>query len=144
MRKGISEIISSVLLLAIAVSIAGVYSQWAPDLSRNTSEEIANNADSQLKCSNAAFGVSNVEYDTVGQILSFEISNKGTISFNNGLTATAVNSSEIVGQKNINSLEVDGTQSVELETDRGPEILVVSSQECPDLRVTEENIQETT
>lgn len=144
MRKGISEIISSVLLLAIAVSVAGVYSQWAPEFSRNTSEEIANNADNRLKCSNAAFGVSDVKYDIVGQTLSFELSNQGTIAFSNDLIVTAVNSSEIIGQKTITSLEVDGTQSVELETDRGPEVLVISSQECPDLRFTEENIEETT
>lgn len=143
MRKGISEIISSVLLLAIAVSVAGVYSQWAPDLSRNTSQEITNQAENQLKCSNAAFGISKVKYDTVGQSLIFEISNEGTISFNDDLTATAVNSSEIVGQKKIGSLMVDGTQSVELETDRGPETLIVTSQECPDLRAIEESIETT-
>ena len=143
MSKGISEIISSVLLLAIAVSVAGVYSQWAPDLSRNTSQEITNQAENQLKCSNAAFGISKTEYDTVGQTLTFELSNKGTISFNNDLTATAVNSSEIVGQKTISSLMVDGTQSVEMELDRGPEILIITSQECPDLRVSEESIDTT-
>lgn len=144
MRKGISEIISSVLLLAIAVSVAGVYSQWAPDFSRNTSQEIANNADNQVKCGNAAFGISNVKYDIVGQTLNLEVSNKGTIAFYNDITVTAVNSSEIVGQKTITTLEVGDTRSIELETDREPEIVVASSQECPDLRSTEDNIEETT
>jgi flagellin-like protein len=137
MRKGISEIISSVLLLAIAVSIAGIYSQWAPDFSRNTSQEIANDAENQLKCSNAAFSVSEVEYDSLEQILTFELSNKGTITFNNDILITAVNSSEIAGQKTIGTLQVGETQSVELETNRKPDTLITSSQECPDLRVTE-------
>lgn len=143
MRKGISEIVSSVLLLAIAVSIAGVYSQWAPDLSRNTSEQITDQADNQLKCSNAAFGTTEVKYDKVSQTLTFELSNKGTINFNNDLTVTAVNSSEIVGQKKISSLMVDNTKSVEIETDRFPEILIVNSQECPDLRISEDSIEKT-
>lgn len=143
MSKGISEIISSVLLLAIAVSVAGVYSQWAPDLSRNTSQEITNQADNQLKCSNAALSISEAEYDTAGQDLTFELSNKGTISFNDDLTATAVNSSEIVGQEEIGSLMVDESQSIELEVDRGPEILIVTSNECTDLRASEENIDTT-
>lgn len=144
MRKGISEIISSVLLLAIAVSVAGVYSQWAPDLSRNTSEHITDQSDNQLKCGNAAFGTSEVKYDTVSQTLTFELSNKGTINFNNDLTVTAVNSSEIVGQKLISSLMVDKTKSVELETDRGPGLFIVNSQECPNLRVSEDSIEKTT
>lgn len=144
MKKGISEIISSVLLLAIAVSVAGVYSQWAPDFSRNTSEEIANQADNQLKCSNAAFSVSSVEYDTVTQTLSLETSNKGTINFENDLSVTAFNSSEAVGQKKITSLRTGSSESVEIEVDRSPEVVVVSSQSCPDLRTIEESITETT
>jgi len=140
-RKGISEIVSSVLLLTIAVSVAGVYSQWAPELSRNTGDRIEDQTANQLKCNNAAFGTTGAKYDTTTQTLRFELSNKGTINFNNDLTVTAVNSSEIVGQKKISSLMVDNTRSIELETDRVPEILIVNSQECPDLQVSEDSIE---
>lgn len=141
MRKGISEIISSVLLLAIAVSIAGVYSQWAPQFATNTTQEVANNADNQMKCSNAAFDISNPLYDMTGQVIRFEISNKGTINFNNDITVTAVNDSQITVQKTIGSLEVEESQTTSIETQIIPETIVASSQECPGLRIVEENIK---
>lgn len=140
MRKGISEIISSVLLLAIAVSVAGVYSQWAPDFAESASETAGTQAENQIKCSNAAFDISEISYDRTGQITEFNISNKGTINFENDITITSVNSSQIVGQKTIKQLEVEETQQVELQSDKIPELLVASSQECPELRVSEENI----
>lgn len=140
MRKGISEIISSVLLLAIAVSLAGFYSQWAPDFAKNTTETAGVQAENQIKCSNAAFDISEVNYDITGQITKFKLSNKGTISFNNDITVTAANSSQIIQQKTIGSLEVEETRLVELQSDKAPDILVASSQECPELRISEENI----
>lgn len=140
MRKGISEIISSVLLLAIAVSIAGVYSQWAPQYSEDTAEEIGDQANNQVKCNNAVFDIYDVKYDLTSQRATFRLSNKGTINFNEDITITAVNASQIIGQKTINSLEVEETQLTELPTDKIPEILIASSQECPDLEITEEQI----
>ena len=140
MRKGISEIVSSVLILAIAVSVAAVYAQWAPDFSENTTQQVADQANNQLKCSNAAFNIRTVEYDRTAQLATFNISNTGTINFNNDITVTAVNSSQITGQKTIASLEVEETQLVELQTDKIPGTLIASSQECPELRSTEDNI----
>lgn len=141
MRKGISEIISSVLLLAIAVSVAGVYAQWAPEFASNTSQEVANQAENNLKCSNAAFDISGVEYDRTGRISTFNMSNKGTINFNNDITVTSINSSRITGQKTIRSLEVDEIRLIEIQSDKVPESLIASSQECPELKITENNIE---
>lgn len=140
MRKGISEIISSVLLLAIAISVAAVYSQWAPDYSKNTSKEISQQVENEMKCSNAAFDISEAEYDITGEIVLLKLSNKGTINFNNDITITAVNNSQIAGQKTIGSLEVEETQNTEIDSKKAPELLIASSQECPELKITEETI----
>lgn len=141
MRKGISEIISSVLLVAIAVSVAGVYAQWAPEFASDTSQEAATQAENNLKCSNAAFDISGVEYDRTGQISKFNLSNKGTITFNNDIMVTSINSSRITGQKTVTSLEVDETRLIELESEKVTESLIASSQECPGLKITEDNIK---
>lgn len=141
MSKGLSQIVSSVLLLAIAISIAGVYSQWAPDYSRNTSQKVADQAENQMKCSNAAFDISEAEYDITGQRATLKLSNKGTINFNNDIEITVVNSSQITGQKTIGNLEVEETQLIDIESEKIPEALIASSQECPELREIEEMIE---
>lgn len=140
MTKGISEIISSILLLAIAVSIAGVYSQWAPEYSKNASQQVSDQAENKLKCSNAAFDISEVKYDITGQRATLNISNKGTINFNNDITITVINSSQITGEKTIGQLEVEETQYTAVGSDKIPEAVIASSQECPELRETEESI----
>lgn len=141
MRKGISQILSSVLLLAITVSVAGIYSQWAPSFSTNASQQVADQAENDLKCENAAFGISEVEYDITGNLLKLRISNGGTINFNNDITVTGINSSEIIAERTIGSLGVDEDRLVELRSERVTDIVVVTSQECPELRVIEENVQ---
>jgi|AntRauMinimDraft_3_1070383.scaffolds.fasta_scaffold00013_47 flagellin-like protein len=140
MRKGISEIISSVLLLAIAVSIAGVYSQWAPEFSKETTQEIADQSQNQIKCSNAAFEMSEVQYDITGQISTLKLSNKGTINFYKDIGVTAINSSEIIGRTTIQDLEVEETQLIELQTEKIPETIIAISNECSELRIIEKNI----
>jgi len=137
MRKGISEIISSVLLLAIAVSIAGVYSQWAPEFSKETTQEIADQSQNQIKCSNAAFEMSEVQYDITGQISTLKLSNKGTINFYKDIGVTAINSSEIIGRTTIQDLEVEETQLIELQTEKIPETIIAISNECSELRIIE-------
>jgi len=141
MRKGISQILSSVLLLAITVSVAGIYSQWAPSFSTNTSQQVADQAENKLKCENAAFGVSEVEYDITGNLLKLRISNGGTINFNDDITVTGINSSKIIAERTIGSLGVDEDRLVELRSEKVTDIVVVTSQECPELRVIEENVQ---
>lgn len=143
MRKGISQILSSVLLLAVTVSIAGVYSQWAPSFSSDTSQQVADQADSNLKCGNAAFGVSDVNYDITGNILTLEISNGGTINFNDDITVTGFNSSEIIAERQIGSLGVDENRFVEVRSDRVVEVVVVTSSACPELEVVEEDVEVT-
>lgn len=140
MSKGISEIISSVILLAVAISIAAVYAQWAPDFSRNTTQQVADQTQNELKCSNAAFDISEASYDITGQLIRFKISNKGTINFNDDITVTAINSSQISAQKTIGQLEVEETQQIEIDSNTTPELLIASSKDCPELRMNEESI----
>lgn len=140
MRKGISEIVSSALILAIAVSVAGVYAQWAPDFSENTTENIAGQSENQIKCSNAAFNIEGAKYDITGELAEFNLSNKGTINFFDDITVAAINSSRITKQKTIGELEVEETQRVDLDSNKTPDKIIASSKDCPELKVVEDQI----
>lgn len=143
MKKGISELISAALLLAITISVAGVYLQWAPEISERIAKDSANKTNNQIKCQNAAIDIKNVEYDRTASNTTFDLENKGTISFYEDLTVAALNSSGVTGRKDIKELQVEETETVELNTGKIPDEIIGSSQDCPELNIQEDSVNVT-
>lgn len=137
MRKGVSQIISSVLLLAIAVSIGGIYSQWAPDFSEMISQDAADRSNDRIKCSNAGINIENAKYDISGQLAELELSNTGTIRFNADIQVAAMNSSQISGSTTVSELDVEETELVTLRSEKVPEKIIasVTGEACPGLSI---------
>jgi len=126
--------------LAVAVSIAGVYSTWAPELSKQLGGEATDQAENTITCRNAGMDIRGAEYDITGEVAKVNISNTGTISLYNDVSVVVLNSSEVAGEETISELEVSETQLVEIRSEKIPEILVASSNQCPDLRTSTESI----
>ncbi len=143
MRKGISQIISAVLLVAISVSIAGIYSEWAPSFAGEISREAADQSSNELKCDSAGFNIKNPRYDISGEILKVELQNTGTIRLNNDIQLATLNSSQVISQITVSDLEVGETELITLTSEKIPERLVGSSKTCPDLRVEARQIDVT-
>ncbi|MDI6721714.1 MAG: hypothetical protein QMD85_04950 [Candidatus Aenigmarchaeota archaeon] len=61
-RKGVSPLISTVLLIAIAVSASLIVSQWSSALSRSQSLEITNKTHERLSCQFANLYIKNVTF----------------------------------------------------------------------------------
>ncbi|MBC5793486.1 MAG: hypothetical protein H8Z69_05650 [Nanohaloarchaea archaeon] len=137
---GISALVSSVLLLAVAVSIAGIYSSWAPELAQDATKEAADQANNQITCRNAGFNIRSVSYDITGNLAEVEIINTGTINLYDDLTLVALNMSEVTGQKTLNELEVGDELVTELRSEKIPETIIASSSECPEKRVSTDSI----
>lgn len=57
MRKGISPLISAVLLIAFTMGVAGLFSQWAPQLMEESQEESTNTSGELRSCSKVAFDI---------------------------------------------------------------------------------------
>lgn len=140
MKKGISQVISSTLLIAVAVSIAGLYAQWAPDFSQDTTGQVAEDINSDIKCRNAGVDISEAFYDKSGQRTTFELRNTGTISFYRSITVYALQDSQVMHTMNVSELEVDETQDLEIESDLVPDTIIASIKTCPSLRVRETDI----
>ncbi len=137
---GISALVSSVLLLAVAVSIAGIYSSWAPEISEDATQEAVDQANNQITCRNAGFNIRSVSYDITGNVAEVEIVNTGTISLYNDLTVVALNRSEVTGQKTLKELEVRDELVTELRSEKIPDTIIVSSSECPEKEVSTDSI----
>jgi hypothetical protein len=139
--KGMSEIVSAVLVLAVSISILSLYAEWAPGFTEGAVGEIADQSDREIKCSNAAVSVSDATYDRTGKIVEFDIENTGTIRLSRGVQAGAFSSSLELNRTVISELEVGETQTVRITADRAPEMILVSSRDCPDLETTENGIK---
>lgn len=140
--KGLSQVITSTLILAVGVSVAGVYANWAPDFAEGVAGETADQQNQEMRCDNSAVRIDSAAYDLTGNFTEVEMTNTGTINLRDELTAASVNNSRIIGTTDINEIEVDSTRIVRVDSDEKPDSMVITSNECPNLETSTDIIQE--
>jgi hypothetical protein len=135
--KGISQILGSTFLLAIGITVAGIYSTFAGDFAQGTGSEIADETRSEIKCGSASLDVRRPTY-TAADTARFDIVNTGTVDLR-GVSAFAINdTSEIINGTEIDRLSVSETRSVVLRAQTPPKFVTAAIDECPGLRPREE------
>lgn len=139
--KGVSEITSAVIVLAVGVGTVSLYAQWAPPFAENTVGEIVDESNREIKCNNAAISVENALYDRTGEILEFELENTGTIRLSGGLYAGAFNSSLEINRTVISEIGVGETRTVRISAGRAPGMVLVTSSDCPEIEARETSIE---
>lgn len=141
MKKGISDIIGVALILAIGITLTGLYSNWAPDFAKNNTQQIADNANHEIKCRNAAVSIRSPVYYRSANLTEFEVENSGTITLSEGVQIAALNSSSILNRTSISRLDVGENVDAEIYSKRSPDTLLVASEECPSIDEREKLIQ---
>jgi len=89
--RGISPIISAVILIAVIFAIGALVSPWMFNLIRETSNETASSTINEVKCMNAAYDFDTTyrtygvgwDFSTANNTLGVRIKNTGTISLYN-------------------------------------------------------------
>ena len=139
--KGISEIVSAVVILGIGISLVSIYSQWAPTFAEDTVDDFSNQSNQRVKCSNAAFSIKDAEYDKSSNSTIFYLENDGTIRFARGITIGVFNSTTVeVGRATIQNLDVEQDKRISISTPKIPSSIIATSRDCPDIEATEERI----
>lgn len=138
--KGISTIISSVLVLAIGISVVSIYSGWAPEFAETIVGDVEDNVDQDIQCRNANLRITDAEYFENALEIDVKVSNTGTIRFRDSIQVAAINQSRIVGEGEISSLEVGSEQQITFQTSEEPTSVVANSRDCPELRSEESSI----
>ena len=101
--RGISELISVIALVVIAIAIAAFVSPWAFNLVRNSANQTSSDVDNQLLCRNAAYDFDN-SYGTNGLVwnlsgtnatVTAKVTNTGTINLYNFTFEITINNSLI-------------------------------------------------
>jgi len=83
MKKGISAIIATVLLIAFTVAVAGILSGWLTSFTNLFTQNVKEQSDTQLTCSYGGISLNSLKFS--GGYLSGNIDNTRTVSLG-GLT----------------------------------------------------------
>lgn len=138
MRKGISPIIASVLLLAVALAVVGIFSGWAPNLAQTVTESTENDTEHQLDCNKGSIEIVSATFYSSQTELA--VRNSGRIDLNN-LTSVAFNSEDsILGQNLSLSLNQGEIDSVNISTSSKPSYVEVYTKKCGDITDDEDSI----
>lgn len=138
--KGISSVITAVLLTSVSVALASMYAGWAPDLSGNLTANIVEGAEKTTKCRNAALSIQNPYHDNNSETTFFTLKNTGSIRFSKeiqviGLKSTKLNSTEVYG------LDPGQSKKGSFETSSAPERILAQTVECPGIRSRSTDIE---
>ncbi|MFB6144155.1 MAG: hypothetical protein ABEJ98_02480 [Candidatus Nanohaloarchaea archaeon] len=138
--KGISQVATSVLLIAVAITAVGIYSNWLPEFTRTSMQDIISNQNQEITCSNADISLSQVVYKSNDSITEVNIKNSGTISFREDITVAAVKNSRIIDNSTLTELEVGNERVMELSTLSKPDYVIATPSSCPSIRARRERI----
>lgn len=113
MRKGISPIMATVMLILIATAIAAIVGPWMIDLARTSSNQTTNDQEMELRCQNTAydfdtnFGTNGINWSASDSLLQAKIVNTGTQNLYN-FTFEVISNSTIISYFNV----TDATQKI--------------------------------
>ncbi|MFB6075697.1 MAG: archaellin/type IV pilin N-terminal domain-containing protein [Candidatus Aenigmatarchaeota archaeon] len=78
-KKGISPLISVVLLVALVIATAGIVSQFYLRFSRERTKEVADRGSQTITCSYAGLYINNAEYNATSNLFLLDVTNTGQI-----------------------------------------------------------------
>jgi len=83
MRKGISPLIASVLLIALVIGVAGIYSGWFSDFIKTITSMIGSHEGIRITCTYGDISLRNLIYNTTSKNLTGEVENTDIIPLGN-------------------------------------------------------------
>lgn len=99
-KKGISPLIATILLIAFAVGVAGIFIIWIGPFSEKQMEETSDVAEKQMKCTRSMIEIREVRYGTSSNV---------TIQYSHG-TENLYNFTFVFIDSNANVLNLNRTQ----------------------------------
>ncbi len=81
--KGVSPIVASVLLIAFAIAVAGLYSGWITSFTKTTTEEVQEQSEKRVTCSYGGIALDDVKYNKTAGNISGKVENTDLIVLGN-------------------------------------------------------------
>lgn len=137
-RKGISPLIASVLLLAVTLSIAGIFSGWGPGIISSVTEETSNQTDRQISCNEASVEITAAKHYE-GENTSVVLRNRGRMDLDD-LRVIAFQDDDLPINRTTTSLNIGNFTTINVSTDSKPSYVQVFSDYCSDVKDRHEEI----
>lgn len=126
--KGISTIVSTVMVLAVAISMVGIFSGWAPNVLGDVLEDTENQTTEQTTCNQASIDIRSATHNS--GTLTAVVSNESTVDVGE-VRVSGWSNGNLVGS-NTTPLE-GGLHSIEVSTSSQPSRVEASSIDCPSI-----------
>jgi flagellin-like protein len=81
--KGVSPLVASVLLIAFAIAVAGLYSGWITSFTKVTTEQVQEQSEKKVTCSYGGIALDNIKYNKTTGNISGTIENTDLITLGN-------------------------------------------------------------
>jgi flagellin-like protein len=137
-RKGISALISTVLIMAVTVSLAGLFSSWAPGLINDVTDDVNNQTGERLACNEGSVDIVSAKYYS-GDNTTAVVRNTGSIELEE-LRISAWDS-DIPMNSTIVSVKPGNFTSENISTTSKPTSVRAFSRRCGDITAVFEDIQ---
>lgn len=134
-KKGISPILASVLLLAVTISVAGVFSGWAPNIAQAVTSQTENQTQHRLDCNEASATLVSATYNISGnEDVDVTLRNNGRADFKELIIAAFDSNNALMTQTDNITVE-SGELTNESITGVNPEpsYIQLYSEKCGDV-----------
>jgi len=78
MKKGISPLIATILLIAFVIAVGGILSGWLISFSKERTEEARTKGEMDIKCSYSALRITDADWNSSETKLSLIVENRGS------------------------------------------------------------------
>lgn len=128
MGKGISSIISVVLVLAVTITVIGLFSGWAPNLIQDIQDSTENTTNREINCNDADLEIEAAKYFSSGSNTTAVVRNNGNIDLND-VRVEAWENDLPMNSTNTN-ISQGGLVSVNITTTSKPTSIRANSKRC--------------
>jgi len=141
-KKGISPILASVLLLAVTISVAGVFSGWAPNLAESITSQTENQTQQRISCNEASAEFISASYDSANSEVNTALRNTGNTDFDELILVAFDSDDGLMAQTNISVAAGTVANTAISGVNSEPAYLNLYSQECGDVSGTIDDINQ--
>jgi flagellin-like protein len=136
MKKAISPLIATILLIAIAVVLVGILMSWGQGFVQKGINTADNSIDHQ--CTGASISIRNCDYNMIGKTLRFNMINSGEITFKPGssFNVLLIDSNDTLENDHLSVLN-----SLGLTTGEAATVTITDYEGVPPIRVEVRNTQ---
>lgn len=137
MKKGMSPLVASVLLLAVTLSVASIFSGWGPEVIRMVTDETMNTTQRTIDCNQAGLTIESARFDGASET-AVVVRNTGSADLDGVHTSAWIDNLPV--DDTVTSIESGNFTRVDLNTGDKPDEVQAVSQKCSDVRDSEEQI----